>query len=106
MIRRPPSSTRTDTLFPDTTLFRSGWNSWNRRNDRVDVSEGLRQFANAWQTAVQHFLAQVVELEHHVVAIRTATVAGDDFFHHRTGNYVATGKVFGVRSIKIGRAHV
>src|SRR3546814_14966942 len=23
MIRRPPSSTRTDTLFPDTTLFRS-----------------------------------------------------------------------------------
>src|SRR3546814_18901075 len=24
MIRRPPESTRTDTLFPDTTLFRSG----------------------------------------------------------------------------------
>src|SRR3546814_4886789 len=25
MIRRPPGSTRTDTLFPDTTLFRSAW---------------------------------------------------------------------------------
>src|SRR3546814_10245868 len=25
MIRRPPRSTRTDTLFPDTTLFRSIW---------------------------------------------------------------------------------
>src|SRR3546814_11147629 len=24
LIRRPPISTRTDTLFPDTTLFRSG----------------------------------------------------------------------------------
>src|SRR3546814_20984835 len=24
-IRRPPRSTRTDTLFPYTTLFRSGW---------------------------------------------------------------------------------
>src|SRR3546814_11748847 len=24
MVRRPPSSTRTDTLFPDPTLFRSG----------------------------------------------------------------------------------
>src|SRR3546814_11748880 len=24
MIRRPPGLTRTDTLFPDTTLFRSG----------------------------------------------------------------------------------
>src|SRR3546814_10152274 len=29
MIRRPPRATRTDTLFPYTTLFRSpGWNSW------------------------------------------------------------------------------
>src|SRR3546814_12449233 len=37
MIRRPPRSTRTDTLFPYTTLFRSGW--WavtgsNRRHSR------------------------------------------------------------------------
>src|SRR3546814_21166652 len=26
MLRRPTRSTRTDTLFPYTTLFRSGWN--------------------------------------------------------------------------------
>src|SRR3546814_4105693 len=31
MIRRPPRSTRTDTLFPDTTLFRSG-----RKGARLD----------------------------------------------------------------------
>src|SRR3546814_14266253 len=28
MIRRPPRSTRTDTLFPYTTLFRSGGQCW------------------------------------------------------------------------------
>src|SRR3546814_9000693 len=28
MIRRPPRSTRTDTLFPYTTLFRSGRRPW------------------------------------------------------------------------------
>src|SRR3546814_20340657 len=28
MIRRPPRSTRTDTLFPYTTLFRSGLRWW------------------------------------------------------------------------------
>src|SRR3546814_14908858 len=28
MIRRPPRSTRTDTLVPYTTLFRSNWLSW------------------------------------------------------------------------------
>src|SRR3546814_8646545 len=30
MIRRPPRSTRTDTLFPDTTLFRSEWDGFER----------------------------------------------------------------------------
>src|SRR3546814_8574108 len=29
MIRRPPRSTRTDTLFPYTTLFRSYRDNWN-----------------------------------------------------------------------------
>src|SRR3546814_16779155 len=31
MIRRPPRSTRTDTLFPYTTLFRSGWQDLKTR---------------------------------------------------------------------------
>src|SRR3546814_5920749 len=31
MIRRPPRSTRTDTLFPYTTLFRSGQLHWGLR---------------------------------------------------------------------------
>src|SRR3546814_19417140 len=33
MIRRPPRSTRTDTLFPYTTLFRSSWaaSAWARK---------------------------------------------------------------------------
>src|SRR3546814_2167291 len=34
MIRRPPSSTRTDTLFPYTTLFRSGQHG--NRGDQFD----------------------------------------------------------------------
>src|SRR3546814_17212221 len=32
MIRRPPRSTRTDTLFPYTTLFRSGRNMQRHRH--------------------------------------------------------------------------
>src|SRR3546814_4040017 len=34
MIRRPPRSTRTDTLFPYTTLFRSRWR--RREIERLD----------------------------------------------------------------------
>src|SRR3546814_5722789 len=42
MIRRPPRSTRTDTLFPYTTLFRSGD---RRRSSRAPVSRERRRVA-------------------------------------------------------------
>src|SRR3546814_18298298 len=51
MNRRPPRSTRTDTLFPYTTLFRSPWlfrrpvDLPERRADRQEV---------AWVSAARH----------------------------------------------------
>src|SRR3546814_110284 len=36
MIRRPPRSTRTDTLFPYTTLFRSGWRHEQENGAGID----------------------------------------------------------------------
>src|SRR3546814_1710591 len=54
MIRRPPRSTRTDTLFPYTTLFRSGLG--NAQQDRLELR---RQFALGFQPDVvlEHALA-------------------------------------------------
>src|SRR3546814_5063545 len=52
MVRRPPRSTRTDTLFPYTTLFRSDQDRQGdgdrpevagRHRDRPDVDGGLRE---------------------------------------------------------------
>src|SRR3546814_9475424 len=44
MIRRPPRSTRTDTLFPYTTLFRSPW-----QQEQATRWLGQRErFAHAW----------------------------------------------------------
>src|SRR3546814_14992231 len=37
MIRRPPRSTRTVTLFPYTTLFRSCWNAGDRTPDNQSM---------------------------------------------------------------------
>src|SRR3546814_226135 len=50
MIRRPPISTRTDTLFPYTTLFRSFWS-------QLDVAYFLRHDASeiAWHTRHLYF---------------------------------------------------
>src|SRR3546814_4464316 len=51
MIRRPPRSTRTDTFFPYTTLFRSGVKHRHHRQHRVRRSEahhiGLEQSQRA-----------------------------------------------------------
>src|SRR3546814_7710833 len=50
MIRRPPRSTRTDTLFPYTTLFRSGvgglpWKNWS--NSRESPLQAVQEAASA-----------------------------------------------------------
>src|SRR3546814_21104638 len=49
MIRRPPRSTRTDTLFPDTTLFRSSISSirWADRRSRSKTPTPPRAAAAA-----------------------------------------------------------
>src|SRR3546814_5970328 len=41
MIRRPPRSTRTDTLFPYTTLFRSSFRIGNRLPGNPEGTAGL-----------------------------------------------------------------
>src|SRR3546814_1823241 len=43
MIRRPPRSTRTDTLFPYTTLFRSIWRSIIPGRGIVPDASGVRR---------------------------------------------------------------
>src|SRR3546814_6589796 len=43
MYRRPPRSTRTDTLFPSTTLVRSTWTAWTPVLDTI--AEGASTLA-------------------------------------------------------------
>src|SRR3546814_12142776 len=49
MIRRPPRSTRTDTLFPYTTLFRSDWMVCDMVEQPRRVAARMGEwFANGW----------------------------------------------------------
>src|SRR3546814_13917943 len=47
MLRRPPRSTRTDTLFPYTTLFRSDTHSVSECVGAIPVGDGNGTFARA-----------------------------------------------------------
>src|SRR3546814_13921967 len=54
MIRRPPRSTRTDTLFPYTTLFRSRLNAYI---PGLEVEESEKLLDQLWAHAAQDFLS-------------------------------------------------
>src|SRR3546814_17848489 len=69
-VRRPPRSTRTDTLFPYTTLFRSG--------DRVpdaDLAPRIRLFDLTRHTRFTLLLAPQTEAEREAAEAFAATVA-------------------------------
>src|SRR3546814_13392663 len=55
MIRRPPRSTRTDTLFPDTTLFRSS------DGEAIDFILGVINWKEAAPAAQEEELQLSVE---------------------------------------------
>src|SRR3546814_9689940 len=54
MIRRPPRSTRTDTLFPYTTLFRSFCVKTVKTKSR-DASYNQTSFYEAWRLVIQRY---------------------------------------------------
>src|SRR3546814_15797492 len=74
MIRRPPRSTRTDTLFPYTTLFRSTSSSWLNLIERwfkeltdkrlrrgvftsvADLTEAITIWAEHWNADPKPFI--------------------------------------------------
>src|SRR3546814_18649292 len=51
MIRRPPRSTRTDTLFPYTTLFRSWKDNKRRFTERTPTAQLLHKFGHDYKPA-------------------------------------------------------
>src|SRR3546814_16342630 len=49
MIRRPPRSTRTDTLFPYTTLFRSPWRDQVAEEMTRQIEAGTAPWQKPWR---------------------------------------------------------
>src|SRR3546814_12118761 len=80
IIRRPPGSTRTDTLFPYTTLFRSGRDG--RRNVATDhpLYRVLHDSPNADQTAVDfwEFICACLEMHGYAYCETERAIDGRD----------------------------
>src|SRR3546814_872803 len=79
MIRRPPRSTRTDTLFPYTTLFRSGREvrrqlerKWKQHNDMVEkMAQIIRDYGLDHAAAIQRLARSM--------GVKRVEVSGDSY---------------------------
>src|SRR3546814_19139503 len=103
MIRRPPRSTRTDTLFPYTTLFRSSSRRGRSRTGVAAVLMGLllEQFRTREAADRSARLAEPASLK--------ATLAGIGQKIESGGGQTLSAvesKIWNTAAVKIGRAHV
>src|SRR3546814_5244526 len=62
MIRRPPRSTRTDTLFPYTTLFRSGFAGCKARYNCRGHTPIERSFSINWSVRSEEHTSELQSL--------------------------------------------
>src|SRR3546814_20246950 len=120
MIRRPPRSTRTDTLFPYTTLFRSdggrssrGFGSRPAAHDHASLNSPTRTWAfrihESFSTHEAH--ARHRAACDRLVALRMwhdnrFPVSGSTPSHHRGRKSVVGGTRVSVRVDLGGRGHI
>src|SRR3546814_4583782 len=74
MIRRPPRSTRTDTLFPYTTLFRSNGDI-RKGTNLVEIGPPERQIAGSGKMLLLDVEA-LAETEHRLICFQRSRYLG------------------------------
>src|SRR3546814_16880673 len=81
MIRRPPRSTRTDTLFPYSTLFRSHIGASDERAERTtELFDGWLRIADQLQFARDPALLDSLAIGCEFVAFTTRCYGGESSF--------------------------
>src|SRR3546814_4522529 len=104
MKRRPPRSTRTDTLFPYTTLFRSG-PRFADESDEEDIASGtiyvLRSKADHPLVAANRDLLHKIGVTGGDVARRIANAKLDPTFLMADVEIVATYTLYNINRVKL-----
>src|SRR3546814_1401400 len=88
MIRRPPRSTRTDTLFPYTTLFRSHGRGGAQRQVVSDAEPRARLLLRQHQRSEEHTseLQSLMRISYAVFCLKKKKRQKDYLFTHTQTN--------------------
>src|SRR3546814_17986217 len=105
MIRRPPISTRTDTLFPDTTLFRSASArtaalipAAARARAATPVATAARAATTAGRT-VKHGQSTAYPRDHHLGRVAVVAVAVLPLAGAQTAFYLNLAALFQIEFV-------
>src|SRR3546814_18358974 len=92
MVRRPPGSTRTDTLFPYTTLFRSAGADVEtaavepHHRDAEALAFGADQILRRHADRIEHHLRGRLRMPAELAFLRAEADAGPVLFDHKARN--------------------
>src|SRR3546814_14440470 len=104
MIRRPPRSTRTDTLFPYTTLFRSLYRDYENAYNSVSnfgISRRSRSLLTHWD-----LMQRCIDLTEIAHRPSTSAVFDKIYAAERKGEAKAlTGKLQSRRAMQVSHKH-
>src|SRR3546814_9022395 len=106
MIRRPPRSTRTDTLFPYTTLFRSHGNAPERSRRRaLEACSGrVRDARELDDVVARGLLFGARLLEHFGGGVHAAAAAGTAAGAHGELGQAPAAGLCGLADVAVGHA--
>src|SRR3546814_1043918 len=104
MIRRPPRSTRTDTLFPYTTLFRSGGHQGAQSGlvVWVAIEEALGQFGGGQRIRSEEHTSELQSL----MRISYAVFCLKKKKKNRTDSYILTTTNCSIRDMYMNNRHL
>src|SRR3546814_20699951 len=87
MLRRPPRTTRTDTLFPYTTLCRSGRRLRGEHQHRVALAVGFEAvLCEAPEGVIAQRLPELVDADNHPLAGQELVDPVEQIQHDRCAN--------------------
>lgn len=81
--------------WDSTHIVVDGGHNWSWLLRNIDICEDLGGLSNAWQSLVEDSRVEMVQMQIHVIFLRSTTSSLNNFHSHRSADYVSGGQILG-----------